>query len=185
MKIVEKISLIIFSNIILILSVILCLVMFGWLDEEILSSMLEIAKNNPTTSNIIVIVSAVFILLAIKCIFFDSSSKEVAKQKEGILLQNNDGKLLISKDTLENLIASVAQGFEGAENVASKVFVDSENNLSIYVTLFVHEDAVIKDLSANLQAKIKEAVKKSSDLDVKEVNIQVRNIAPNKTNIDD
>ena len=86
---------------------------------------------------------------------------------------------------MESLIASVAKGFEGAENVNSKVFLDKENNVTVYVTLFIHPDAVIKDLSSNLQAKIKEAIKTTSGLDVKEVNIRVKNIAPEKLNIEE
>ena len=36
-------------------------------------------------------------------------------------------------------------------------------------------DTVIKDLSANLQKEIKERIKRTTDLDVKEVNIKVKN----------
>ncbi len=183
MRIIEKIALIIFSYIVLILSIIMCLLVFGWLDTELVRNFIENIKMNSTLSAITLVVSVIAILLAIKCIFFDSTGKEIAKQREGILLENTDGKLLISKETIENLIASVAKGFDGAENVNSKVYVDKENNLSVYVTLFVHPDAVIKDLSNNLQNKIKEAVKKSSDLDVKEVNIKVRNITQEKSDI--
>lgn len=183
MRIIEKIALIIFSYIVLILSIIMCLLIFGWLDIGLVENFITNIKISSSLSAIALVVSVVAILLAIKCIFFDSTGKEIAKQREGILLENNDGKLLISKETIENLIASVAKGFDGAENVNSKVYVDKENNLSVYVTLFVHPDAVIKDLSNNLQNKIKEAVKKSSDLDVKEVNIKVRNITQEKSNI--
>ena len=183
MRIIEKIALIIFSYIVLILSIIMCLLVFGWLDTELVRNFIENIKMNSTLSAITLVVSVIAILLAIKCIFFDSTGKEIAKQREGILLENNDGKLLISKETIENLIASVAKGFDGAENVNSKVYVDKENNLSVYVTLFVHPDAVIKDLSNNLQNKIKEAVKRSSDLEVKEVNIKVRNITQEKSDI--
>lgn len=183
MRIIEKIALIIFSYVVLILSIIMCLLVFGWLDAELIKNFIENIKVNSTLSAITLVVSVIAILLAIKCIFFDSTGKEIAKQREGILLENNDGKLLISKETIENLIASVAKGFDGAENVNSKVYVDKENNLSVYVTLFVHPDAVIKDLSNNLQNKIKEAVKRSSDLEVKEVNIKVRNITQEKSDI--
>lgn len=183
MRIIEKIALIIFSYVVLILSIIMCLLVFGWLDSELIKNFIENIKVNSTLSAITLVVSVIAILLAIKCIFFDSTGKEIAKQREGILLENNDGKLLISKETIENLIASVAKGFDGAENVNSKVYVDKENNLSVYVTLFVHPDAVIKDLSNNLQNKIKEAVKRSSDLEVKEVNIKVRNITQEKSDI--
>ena len=183
MRIIEKIALIIFSYVVLILSIIMCLLVFGWLDSELIKNFIENIKVNSTLSAITLVVSVIAILLAIKCIFFDSTGKEIAKQREGILLENNDGKLLISKEPIENLIASVAKGFDGAENVNSKVYVDKENNLSVYVTLFVHPDAVIKDLSNNLQNKIKEAVKRSSDLEVKEVNIKVRNITQEKSDI--
>ena len=44
------------------------------------------------------------------------------------------------------------------------------------------ENAVIKELSSNLQTKIKETIKQSSDLDVKEVNIKVKNIEQTKDN---
>ena len=185
MKIIEKISLIIFANLILILSLITCLLIFGWLSTDFVFSMIETALNDTIASNIILGVAIVFILLAVKCIFFDSSSSETEKQKEGILLENKEGKLLISKDTLESLIASVARGFEGAESVTSKVVLDKDNEVTVYVNLLVHPDAVIKDLSSNLQLKIKEAIKGTSDLDVKEVNIRVKNIAPEKLNIEE
>ena len=48
----------------------------------------------------------------------------------------------------------------------------------MYVNLIVTSDAIIKDLSANLQAKIKEKVKMATDLEVKEVNITVKKVAP-------
>lgn len=185
MKIVERISLIVFANLLLILSIITCLLIFGWITPQFVHEIVVSALNDTLTSNILLGVSIIIMLLAIKCIFFDGSDKEREKQKEGILLENKEGRLLISKETLESLIASVAKGFEGAENVNSKVFLDKENNVTVYVTLFVHPDAVIKDLSSNLQTKIKEAIKTTSDLDVKEVNIRVKNIAPEKLNIEE
>ena len=100
------------------------------------------------------------------------------ESKSGILLANQDGKLLISKETLENLIINVVKGFEAAQNAQTKVIFDKENNIIVYLTLFVEPNTVIKELSLNLQNRIKEEVKKASDLEVKEVNITVRDIAP-------
>ena len=145
MKIIEKISLIIFANLLLILSVIMCLLIFGWINTEFVFGVITSALNDTVTSNIILGVSIVIILLAIKCIFFDSSISDREK-KDGILLENKEGKLLISKETLETLIASVAKGFEGAESVTSKVMLDKENNVTVFVNLLVHPDAIIKDL---------------------------------------
>ena len=53
---------------------------------------------------------------------------------------------------------------------------NEEKNLKVFVTLSVKESAVIKELSNNLQAKIKTAIKKTSDLEVKEVNISIKEL---------
>lgn len=185
MKIIEKISLIIFSYLLLIIAVIACLLVFNVLSIQFVHEVVLSALKDTTASNIIWGTSAVIILLAIKCIFFSGYDKEKDRQKDGILLENDEGKLLISKDTLENLISSVARGFEGAENVNTKVSLDKENNLIVYINLLVHPDAIIKDLSSNLQTKVKEAIKTTSGLEVKEVNIRVKNIAPEKMNIEE
>ena len=66
------------------------------------------------------------------------------------------------------------------EAVMTKVEVDEESHIKIYITLSVHPDAVIKDLSSKLQSNVKEAIKKSLDLDVTEVNIRVKNISAKK-----
>ena len=73
MKILEKITLIIYSNIMLILAIILCLLSFGWLDIDVVGDIVKGAIQGEVTGNIILGISVLFILLAIKCIFFDST----------------------------------------------------------------------------------------------------------------
>ena len=131
-----------------------------------------------TSSKVLLGLGVAFILLSIKCIFFDSTSKEQIKERQGVLLENESGKLMISKETIENLVNSVALNFQSAEQVSTRVELDSENNVKVFVNLTVTEDAVIKDLSANLQTRIKEKVKTATDLEVKEVNITVKKVAP-------
>ena len=178
MKILEKITLIIYSNIMLILSVILCLLVFGWLDKYLVGDIVTSILIGETSSKIVLGASVVFILLSIKCIFFDATSKEQIKERQGVLLENESGKLMISKEAIENLVNSVALNFQSAEDVSTRVELDKENNVSVYINLVVSADAVIKDLSANLQAKIKEKIKTTTDLEVKEVNIVIKKVAP-------
>ena len=177
MKILEKITLIIYSYIMLILSIILCLLIFGWLDMDLVGNICYRVIVGETSSKILLGVSIAFILLSIKCIFFDSTSREQIKERQGVLLENESGKLLISKETIENLVNSVALNFQSAEQVTTRVELDKENNVKVYVNLIISSDAVIKDLSANLQTKIKEKVKRATDLEVKEVNITVKKVA--------
>lgn len=178
MKILEKITLIIYSNIMLILSVVLCLLVFGWIDIELVGGILIKIIMGETTSKIVLGVSLLFILLSIKCIFFDSTSKEQTKERQGVLLENESGKLMISKETIENLVNSVALNFQSAQEVTTRVALDKESNVTVFINLTVSEEAIIKDLSANLQARIKEKVKEATDLEVKEVNITVKKVAP-------
>ena len=183
MKILDRIGLALFSTLILILSVIVCLMIFGWLDVDFVYQIMTRAIEDQISSNILLALSVIFILLAIKCIFFDSSSKQETDYKNGILLENADGKLLITKDTLENLVNNVVKGFESAENVRTRRELEKENTVKVHVSLTVKENAIIKELSTNLQTKIKTTIKKTSDLEVKEVNIKVKDIEPEKNMI--
>lgn len=176
MKVLDKIGLAIFSILMLIISIILCLLIFGWLSPETIYEVTKLALNDPITTNVTLAIAIICIVLAIKCIFFSSDKNEINGIKDGILLQNQDGQLVISKATLEELVNKVVKGFDSAQDATSKIVLDEEKNLKVYVTLNVKENAVIKELSNNLQTKIKSAIKKTSDLEVKEVNISVKDL---------
>lgn len=180
MKFLDKFNLVLFSILILIISLIICLLSFGWLDLRLALNGVVFLATDGIANNIALGISIILILLAIKSIFFNSYSKEKMKNKEGILLENDNGKLLVSRDTIESLTNAVVKSFESAENVMTKVEVDSESHVKIYITLFVYPDAVIKELSNKLQTNVKETIKKSLDLDVTEVNIRVKNISVKK-----
>ena len=156
MKFIEKATLIIYSTIMLVISIILCLLIFGWIDMQLVGNILENIITGVTSGKVLLGISVVFILLSIKCIFFDSSSKQKETSRQGVLLENESGRLMISKETIENLVNSVALNFQSAEDVTTKVELDKDNNVKVYVNLVVNAEAIIKDLSANLQTKIKE-----------------------------
>jgi len=145
MKFLEKIALIIYSNIILVLSIVLCLLIFGWLDGEIIGEMITKIIIGETSSKVLLGVSIVFILLSTKCIFFDSTSKAQMKERQGVLLENESGRLMISKETIENLVNSVALNFQSAEDVTTRIELDKENNVKVFVNLIVNEEAIIKE----------------------------------------
>lgn len=182
MKFLDRLGLALFSTLILILSILTCMVIFGWLPLDMLHLALTNTLSNSLSTNILLALSVLFILLAIKCIFFVSDKKEINGVKDGILLKNAEGKLVISKATLEELVNNIVRGFDSAQNPNSKIMLDNDNNLIVSVILNVKETAVIKELSTNLQTKIKSAIKKTSDLEVKEVNISIRELQIEKQN---
>ena len=91
-------------------------------------------------------------------------------------MQNDNGRLMISMATIENLVNAVVSQFNSVQEIKTNILVDTENNVSVLVNLVVLKDVVIKDLSLAVQNKIKEAIKKTSDLEVKEVNVRIKNV---------
>lgn len=183
MKIIERIVLVVYSYIILILATLLSLIILGLLDASLVQNVIEKILQENILSKVILGVNVLFMLLSIRCIFFDTRDKKSEKDKQGILLKNESGKLLISKETIENLTNSVIREFESVEQISTKTTIDKENNLVITVNLTVGPKVIIKELSVNLQNKIKETIKSTLDLEVKEVNIKVKSyISKNENN---
>ncbi len=181
MKVVEKISLTIFSGLILLLSLSLCLVLFNWIETSYFYYALNYLVSSPLATNIALGVCGVLIILATLCIFFPTSVKEREEKSEGILLENETGKLMISIDTIENLVKGVVAGFESISATGCKVRLDKQvNNVTIDLNLMVSSETIIKDLSLNLQNRIKEVIKTTTDIEVKEINIKIKNIVTPK-----
>ena len=177
MKFIEKVSLTIFSVIILFLSLVLSLMLFNWLEISNAYYLVQYLTTVPTATNVSLGVSIVLMLLALKCIFFPSYNKEKNEKVEGILLENESGKLLISIETIENLVKGVISGFENVKYTNCKVKLDKQiNNVIIDLNLVVSSDTIIKDLSTNLQARIKEVIKTTTEIEVKQINIKIKNI---------
>ena len=115
----------------------ICLLTFGWINIDLAVDIITFLTKNNTASNIALAISIVLILLTIKSIFFNSYSKDEIQSREGILLENDNGKLLVSRDTIESLTNTVVKSFESAENVMTRVEVDQESHVKIFITLYV------------------------------------------------
>ena len=176
MKFLERFTMVIYSYIIIVLSVVASLIIFNWVKFNTIAEMTQVLLTGVISSKVILGTSIVFILLSLKNIFFDESSKEKIKESQGILLKNENGQLLISKETIDNMVKNAVTGFENVKQCNTKIDVTDENQLKITLFLTVNENVVIKELASNLQTKIKNAIKKTSDLEVEAVNIKIRNI---------
>ena len=154
MKFLERFTLIIYSLIILILSVITSLLIFNWMDFDTVTKMVDALLTGSISSKVTLGVCVVFIMLSIKCMFFDEKSKEAMKEVQGILLKNENGQLMISKETIDNMVKNTVTGFENVKQCNTRIDVNDENQLKITLFLTVTENVVIKELATNLQIKI-------------------------------
>ena len=184
MKIIDKIILNIYSLIILIESIIVILLIFGWAKIEAIIYIIKDMLNNNIAYNILFGISVVFIILSIKAMLFKNSRDKIDlvetrrkdKMGEGVLIENEDGKLLISKETIERLANSVVNNYDNIQDARTKVIIYNKNEITILIELQILQNTIKKDLNANLQLRIKDIIKEATELEVKEVNIKIKNI---------
>lgn len=178
MKFLEKLSLILFSLIICIISIVLILLSFNIINIEYLTRIVLNLLEYEQTTKITIISCVVALLLSLKCLFF--RSKQPDDGRNGITLENSSGKLIISKESLETLIANVVKEVPGIEAIGSRTVLDDNNNVAVYVVTLVSKEILIKDVSIEIQTRIKETLKRTADLEVKQVNVKVKNITNKK-----
>ncbi len=176
MRILERIALVLFSIIMIILAVVSCLVVFDVVELNTVFKYLEELLKDDIAKKIIIGSSIVAVLLAIKSLFFPTRIKKKQEIKSGVLLENKDGRLLISKDTIENIVNSVVRSYDEAVDSQTKVILDSNNNITVFISLLVKDDSIIKEMSSSMQTKIKETLKRNTDLDVSQVNINIKDV---------
>lgn len=177
MKFLDKLGLAIFSIIVLILSILFCLIAFGWVEVSIITVAVTNLMQMQNGLYIGIGIAIVLLLLSIKCLFFPSYERHKSSDdSEGILMQNDNGKLLITKGTIQNLVAGVVEEFKNIDGAESEVEIDNNNEVYVNLEVNVHRGTIIKDVSTKLQNSIKLAVKKATDLEIKEINIKVNDV---------
>ena len=176
MKLVDKVIYFIFSVIILAIVVVMFTVILNI--GGVVNLVFNFISNIPNMSftqeqmTYIVIIEILLFIMAIKGILFQSKLEE---NKDAIILENNSGKLIISRKTLENLVKDISNGVQGVENSFARVNVSKDTELIISIDIVVKEGS-IKDITKKLQEDVKIAIKKASDLNVSEVNVNIKNI---------
>lgn len=176
MKLVDKVIYFIFSVIILAIVVVMFTVILniGGVVNPVFNFISNISNMSFTQEQMtyIVIIEILLFIMAIKGILFQSKLEE---NKDAIILENNSGKLIISRKTLENLVKDISNGVQGVENSFARVNVSKDTELIISIDIVVKEGS-IKDITKKLQEDVKIAIKKASDLNVSEVNVNIKNI---------
>ena len=174
MKIIDRMALAIFSIIILVISVVCILVFFNFVNISVVFDIISAGFSHDIGGKVILGTSIVFILFALKCIFYDATSIE--GNRTPVVINGENGQVVISSETIENISNSVIMGFAGAKEANSRIYINRNNEITIDTVIFVLPDTLIKDLAANIQTKIKDTIKRTSGLDLKEVNVKIKNI---------
>ncbi len=171
MRNLEKLILILFSIIILIISVFLILTSTEMIKPiQILNSVQNWLIANKVVG---IVIGSIFALLGLIGVFSCSSSSEDVKT--GIAIKNENGTVYITKDTFENIILGITRNYPELKNVRVEINVD-ETGVMANIFAYILPDTVLPELTAKLQNHIKTGLKKQTTVEIKEANIKVKGV---------
>ena len=167
----EKFILIIFSIIVIILSVFFILFSTEMISIDYITKIIEawVVANR----GIVIITSTIFALLGLVGMF--SSSESADEKKGGLAIKNDTGVVYITKDTFESIIVGITKNYAEIRNVKVDILV-SEKGVISNVYVMILPDTIVPTLTSKLQENIKSSVLKQTTVEISEVNIKVRGV---------
>lgn len=175
MRLVERFSIIVFSIIVLVLSVLTIGITTDIISVDILGDVFSKFSENVAVT---VCISLLLAIWSIANLFVKSDSN--SEISNGVLLENENGSLLITKDSICNLVDSVLKKNQDIKDANVKIEFDENKDIVINIVATLKDNVVIKDISSRLQESIKLTVKRTTDLDVSNVNIKIKNVETEK-----
>ncbi|MDD3303582.1 MAG: alkaline shock response membrane anchor protein AmaP [Clostridia bacterium] len=171
MKGFEKFLLVLFSIIIIALSVILILMS---------TEMIKVANIfNPVVSVLVgnkilfLVIGAIFALLGLVGVFSNAENSD--DMKSGLAIKTEKGTVYITRDTFESIILGVTKSYAELKNVRAEISV-SETGVIANIYTMILPDTVVPTLTAKLQENIKTSVLKQTTVEIKEANIKIRGV---------
>ena len=174
MKILEKFVLILYSFFMLIVSVLACLIIFKVITVDKVKYCIDFIQNDVALLITVLSVSIICMLLSVRCLFFRKKKQIKKSTATGILLENESGRLLISKRAIENATKNIVEdSLNSSIDTNVTVDIDPANNISVYISVVLDRAINVRDLTLDMQLKIKNEIKDSFGVEVKQVNIKV------------
>ena len=173
MKLLDGFISIIFSLVILIVSIAIALVLMNFASKEFIFEMLNDYIFNIEFHDIVLATSIVCALAALKTTVFRSSFK--SKDNTPIIVASEHGDVEIAQETITNTVKSVAMKLNNIKDINAKM-IKRRNGIKIYANISVLANSNIKALTEELQSKVIEVIKETTGVKVLNVNVKVKNI---------
>ena len=171
MKGFEKFLLILFSIIVIIVSVSLVLIATGMMDGSFVTTkILEFAKQDKTCT---LIIGSIFALLGLIGLFSSSDSSDSISG--GLAIKSDTGTVYINRDTFENIILGVARNFPELKNIKADIQI-TEQGVIVNVNTMILPDTIVPELTEKLQESIKSSILKQTTVEIKEANIKIKGV---------
>ncbi len=171
MKKFDKFLLIVFSLIIIIVSVSFVLVSTGMLD---LNSIYKFFNRFIIENKIAVLITGtIFALFGLIGLFSNSEGEET--QKGGLAIKQDNGTTYITRETFESIVHGVTRGYAELRNVRVDMQV-TETGIIVNIYTMILPDTVVPTLISKLQENVKSSVLKQTTVEIKEVNVKIKGV---------
>lgn len=171
MKGFEKFILIIFSILIIVVSVFLILASTQMIQAN---EVLNICVSWLVSHKIVgLVIGAIFSLLALIGIFASSDNGD--EIKSGLAIKGETGTVYITRDTFESIIEGVTRSYAELRNVKVDISM-SEEGVIANIYAMILPDTIVPALTQKLQSNIKASVLKQTTVEIKEANIKIKGV---------
>ncbi|MBQ8827824.1 MAG: alkaline shock response membrane anchor protein AmaP [Clostridia bacterium] len=171
-----------FFRILVAIYSLMCTLIFGIImispfgNKELMSVILDYLNITCYQSNrydvAIFIVGLVFFIINIVVL---TSGFKMKRSTRYICVQNENGIIRISSNSIENIALDLSKRFQGVKDAKAKVnFIDKQVEISIKLT--VATDVNVPSLCKSIQERVKDSVEASMEIKVKEIGVSVEGV---------
>lgn len=173
MKGFSKFVTLLFSFIVIVVSIVIILYVSGIINIGYISDIIGIMDSSKDSRIITAFVFGILGVLGVLMVASSDNSEDMAKG--GLILPLEIGKVCISNQTFENIVVGVTKKYAQFKNIKVNVKVN-EQGLVINVYTYITPETIVADVTAKLQQDIKISVLKQTTVEVKEVDIKVKGV---------
>lgn len=175
MRFLDKLISFIFSVVVIVLAVIVCMISVNVLQYGVIDGLLrEYVFINDSQMNLYLTLSSILVILAgLKVTVFSSSLSP--NTKKSIMVDTANGKIQIAQDTIENIATSVIKDYDQIKNVQARM-AKARKGINMYMMLMVYEGTNIKEIVTKIQDEVKRQIESTTSVRVCNVDIKIKNV---------
>ena len=173
MKWLDRLINFIFSLVILVVSVVILLALFNYIDTAYINSLINDYLWGADYRLIVIVTTCIVLLAALKTTIFLSDFKK--KRKIPILVSTENGVIQIASETIESTAKAVAISHEEVRDVDVKM-TNKNKGVDIFMSLLVMQDTNIRTITKQIQDEVKEKIHETTGVLVLNTDIKVKNV---------
>lgn len=173
MKLLDRLINFIFSLTMLVISTVILLVIFNFIDSNYINSLINNYVWSTDYRAIVIVVSCIVFLAGLKTTIFLSDFKK--RKKIPIMVNSSNGSVQIAQETIESTAKAVALSHEEVRDVNVKM-INKSKGVDIYMSILVTQDTNIRNITTEIQEEVKNKVDETTGVLVLNTDIKVKNI---------